>query len=60
MRRNEDGEYTRMGIKQGGEWWNDPNGICRFSSRSNARKHASAMIAKIPFPLAQYIARVFK
>jgi hypothetical protein len=32
----------------------------RFNSRSAARKAASAMIAKIPFPLAQHIARVFK
>jgi hypothetical protein len=29
-------------------------------SKSNARKQASAMIAKIPFPLASYLARVFK
>ena len=48
------------GIKQGGEWWNDPSGIRRFGSQSNARKQASALIAKIPFPLAQHIARVFK
>lgn len=32
----------------------------RNSSHSNARKAASAQIAKIPFPLAQHIARVFK
>jgi hypothetical protein len=32
----------------------------RTSSRSNSRKAASAMIAKIPFPLAQHIAQVFK
>lgn len=32
----------------------------RTSSRSNARKAASAQIARIPFPLAQHIARVFK
>ena len=30
------------------------------SSKSKARKAASAQIAKIPFPLAQYIARVFR
>lgn len=29
-------------------------------SKSNARKAASAMIAKIPFPLANYLARHFK
>ena len=32
----------------------------RTSSRSDSRKAASAMIAKIPFPLAQHIARSFK
>ncbi len=31
-----------------------------LSSKSNARKAASAQIAKIPFPLAQYIAQHFK
>ncbi len=30
-----------------------------LSSKSNARKAASAQIAKIPFPLAQYIAQVY-
>ena len=49
------------GVKQGGEWWHDPASMtCRFSSRSAARKQASAAIAKIPFPLAAYIARIFK
>jgi hypothetical protein len=32
----------------------------KHGSRSKARKAASAAIAKIPFPLAQYIAKVFK
>jgi hypothetical protein len=36
--------------------WKKPS----TSSHSNARKAASAQIAKIPLPLAQYIARVFK
>ena len=40
------------GTKQGGK-------TRRFSSKSNARKEASARIAMIPFPLAQHIARVF-
>ena len=31
-----------------------------YSSKSDSRKAASAQIAKIPFPLAQHIARVFK
>jgi len=30
------------------------------AGETNARKQASALIAKIPFPLAQHIARVFK
>lgn len=46
-------------IKQGGEWWHDQNGLQRFGSRSVARKQASALIAKIPFPLANFIARVY-
>jgi hypothetical protein len=51
------------GIKQGGDWFG-PGEDCsisrRSSSHSKARKAASAQIAKIPLPLAQYIARVFK
>jgi site-specific DNA-cytosine methylase len=34
-----------------------PSGHC--SSKSKARKHASAFIAKIPLPLARYIARIY-
>ena len=34
-------------------------GPAKFSSKSTARKAASAMIAKIPLPLSQHIARVF-
>lgn len=48
------------GIKQhgsGAEWFD--NGICRESSKPNSRKAASALIAKIPLPLSQYIARTF-
>jgi hypothetical protein len=54
--------YRSDGIKFGGVWWNDStnNLIRKASSRSIARKAASAQIAKIPFPLAQHIARVFK
>ena len=36
--------------------WKSP----RTSSHSNARKAASAMIARIPFPLARYIAAVYR
>lgn len=50
--------------KQGGDWFNKEaraNGaMSRFSSKSNSRKAASAHISKIPFPLAQHIARCFK
>jgi hypothetical protein len=42
---------------RGDRWFQD--GAARHGSRSNARKAASAMIAKIPLPLAQYIGRVF-
>lgn len=57
--RKLNGEY---GLKFGGGWWHDSknNLIRKASSQSEARKHASALIAKIPFPLAVHIARVFK
>jgi hypothetical protein len=51
----------REGIKQHGsgpEWFD--NGICKSSSSSDSRKAASAMIAKIPGELAQYIARFYR
>ncbi len=50
------------GIKQGGDWFNSEQpSISRLTgSKSSARKAASAMIAKIPFPLAQWIARTYK
>jgi C-5 cytosine-specific DNA methylase len=66
MRRNEDGEWTRFGIKGSSDQlggarhaWFD-GGLTKFGSRREARKAASAEIAKIPFPLARHIARVFK
>lgn len=49
------------GTKQEGsgpEWFDQ--GIAKHPSRSDSRKAASAQIAKIPFPLASYIARSFK
>jgi len=50
------------GVKQEGlsgpKWFNE--GAASKSSRSNARKAASAQIAKIPFELARYIASVYK
>ena len=48
------------GLKIGGDWFSDPNSTCRkHGSRSNARKAASAQIAKIPFELARHIAAVY-
>ncbi len=45
----------------GGDWFSDPNSTCRrHGSRCNARKAASAQIAKIPFELARHIAEVYK
>ena len=58
VRRVGDGQY---GVKQRGSGavWFDI-GIAACSSRSSARKAASAAIAKIPFELASHIARVYK
>lgn len=49
------------GVKQhgSGRIWFD-TGIAHLPNNSARRKAASAMIAKIPFPLANHIARVFK
>ena len=48
----------------GTSWFNDaartPDSLASMGGKSNARKAASAMIAKIPFPLASYIGSVFK
>ncbi|MCK9994269.1 MAG: hypothetical protein Dbin4_02789 [Alphaproteobacteria bacterium] len=51
-------EHT--GTKVGGDWFSDPESLCRHGSKSGARKMASAMIAKIPLPLSTHIARVFR
>jgi len=63
----EDGVKRMSGLRgfshpsgKGGRDLGGPNDPRRFSSRSGSRKAASAQIAKIPFPLAQHIARVFK
>ena len=54
----------KEGIKQRGsgrEWFAGDGKISRLtSSKSPARKAASAMIAKIPLPLSRHIARSFK
>lgn len=47
------------GTKIGGDWFRDPACHSAHASRSNARKAASAMIAKIPLPLSTHIARVY-
>ncbi len=50
-------------IKNGGDWFSSGAGCSlqrRASSHSKARKVASAMIAKIPFALANWVARVYK
>lgn len=43
---------------KGDRWFQD--GAAKSGSKSNARKAASAQIAKIPMPLARYIASHFK
>ncbi len=48
----------RKGAGAGAEWF-DQN-LCTLSSRSNSRKAASAMIAKIPPRLSQWIAAIYK
>lgn len=52
----------RDGVKQGGDWFSDssPGSLRNHGSKSSARKAASAAIAKIPFPLAQHIAHVYR
>lgn len=43
---------------KGDRWFQD--GAARHGSKSNGRKMASAMIAKIPLPLSRYIAATFR
>ena len=72
-KRNPDGTDHGSGRKNADTLWREngcnaenrmvpskvPGILCTKSSKSNSRKAASAQIAKIPFPLAQYIARTF-
>jgi hypothetical protein len=59
---------AQNGQKHGGDWFSgtgtangmDMSPMRLHSSKSNARKSASAQIAKIPEPLARHIARIFK
>ena len=62
-------ESDGVKFSQSGDAWFDgtprdkmlgDKGPSAYGSKSNSRKAASAMIAKIPFPLAQHIAKVFK
>ena len=50
------------GIKNAHNWWSDGAGnlSATTGSKSKARKAASAAIAKIPFGLSSYIAKVYK
>ena len=50
-------------IKNGKDWFGSGENCSeqrKHGSKSNSRKAASAMIAKIPFALSQYVARSFK
>lgn len=50
-------EEGRKGVGSGSAWFHGNQG--QYSSKSSARKMASAMIAKIPLPLSRHIARTF-
>ena len=53
--------HQNEGIKQGGNWFHDATSAsCTSSSKSPARKAASARIAKIPLALSTWIARTYK
>jgi hypothetical protein len=61
VRRSDEGGYVMPdGTKVGGDWFRDPACHSVHGSRSQARKMASAQIAKIPFPLSEHIARCYK
>jgi hypothetical protein len=47
----------RKGKGSGAAWWRENQGA--YSSQSSARKQASAMIAKIPLPLAKHIGQTY-
>jgi hypothetical protein len=63
--RGADGLKCGEGTKApaGTRWFNDsprtPDSMASMGSKSSARKAASAMIAKIPLPLARHIARTY-
>ncbi len=62
QKRIREAEYDAdSGLKMGGDWFSDPTSTCRrHGSKSQARKRASAMIAKIPLPLSRHIAAVYR
>ena len=57
-RRKEATKGFVTGLSKGHDWRQDPS--ARFNSKSDSRKAASAMIAKIPFDLASWIARCLR
>jgi hypothetical protein len=52
-------ETRGVKMRASGAAWFD-SGFTRFPSTSSRRRAASAQVAKIPFPLAQHIAQVYK
>lgn len=54
-------KQDNTGVKSGGDWFNaeQPPISRTTSSKSDSRKAASAMIAKIPFPLSHHIGMTF-
>lgn len=56
--------FRAQGVKQPGHsnraWFADKDVAGHFSSKSSARKRASAMIAKIPLALARHIAKAYR
>jgi hypothetical protein len=55
-------QFVRAGVKNGNDWFGAAENCSaqrKASSGSNARKAASAMIAKIPFSLSRHIASCF-
>lgn len=52
------GNRLRKGAGSGADWFD--NNLCVLSSKSDARRAASAQIAKIPFALSNHIAKCFK
>lgn len=52
------GAEVSEGRKGAGAEWFDQN-LCKLSSKSSARKRASAQIAKIPFTLSAWVAKCY-